>query len=373
MKATLVVLNEPDFLQNRIFSDLPINGVKNYGYMFAELRRQLAAQGIDLATQDIHPPEKSTLVIGLDEVAFFQKYQRQSGQLLYLLLNEPATYYPEVWKKENHAVFDRVFTYDYTLADGIKYIHHYFAIDLDSYPPFQKVTEAEFSARKLLVLMAGMFQFTKALPGSSSLLYTRYRSLLWFGKHWPQDFDFFSRGIAPSLYRSFRGLGVLQRLLPKVITSSIVDVVAARRRRPIDAISRGPVSPNDKLNVIRNYRFVICYENTRLPGYISEKLFDCLFAGCVPVYLGEPNIGKFVPAECFIDRAAFATDAALAEFIRRMPYAEYARYIEAMRLFVEGVERQKFGSDANARRIADVVLADLQGKPLQVGSPINFV
>ena len=372
MKATLVVLNEPDFLQNRIFSDLPINGVKNYGYMFAELRRQLAAQGIDLATQDINPPENSQLVIGLDEVAFFKTYQRQPGQHLYLMLNEPATYYPEVWKKENHAVFDRIFTYDYTLADGQKYIHHYFAIDLDSYPPFVGVTEAEFDARKLLVLMAGMFQFTKPAPGSSSLLYTRYRTLLWFGKHRPQDFDFFSRGIAPSLYRSFRGLGVLQRLLPKAITEPIVDLVAARRRQPIEAISRGPVKPNDKLSVIRNYRFVVCYENTRLPGYISEKLFDCLFAGCVPVYLGEPNIGKFVPPECFIDRAAFASDAELADFLQKMPYADYARYIAAMRRFIESVERQKFGSQANAQRVAQVLLADLKGEPVPLKQPVDL-
>ena len=87
MKATSVVFNEPDFLQNRIFSDLPINGVKNYGYVFAEMRRQLADKSIDLATQDINSPEKSTLVIGLDVVDFFQTYQRKPRQLLYLLLN----------------------------------------------------------------------------------------------------------------------------------------------------------------------------------------------------------------------------------------------------------------------------------------------
>jgi hypothetical protein len=372
MKATLVVLNEPDFLQNRIFSELPINGVKNYGYMFAELRRQLTVVGIDLSTQDINPPEESALVIGLDEVTFFKTYRRVPGQRLYLLLNEPATYYPEVWKKENHAVFDRVFTYDYTLADGVKYIHHYFAIDLDSYPPFKGVTEAEFNARKLLVLMAGMFQFTKPKEGSNSLLYTRYRTLLWFGKHWHQHFDFFSRGIAPSLYRSFRGLGVLQRVLPRIVTEPIVNIIAARRQRPIEAINRGPVLPNDKLNVIRNYRFAVCYENTRLPGYISEKLFDCLFASCVPVYLGEPNISKFVPAECFIDRSSFATDAALADFLKQMSYSDYMCYIAAMKRFVEGVERQKFGSEANARRVASVLLADLNGQTIIPGQPIDF-
>lgn len=358
MKATLVVLNEPDFLQNRIFSDLPIKGVKNYGYMFAEMRRQLADRGIDLATQDINPPEESTLLIGLDVVDFFQTYQRKPRQLLYLLLNEPATYYPEVWNKENHAPFDRVFTFDYTLADGEKYIYHYFAIDLDSYPPFRHVTEEEFNQRKLLVLMAGMFQFTRPAPASNSLLFTRYRTLRWFGKHLPQQFDFYSRGINPSLYRSFRGLGILQRILPKAVTDWLTTVVANNRQQAVDALNRGPVPPLEKLSVIRSYRFVVCYENTRTPGYISEKLFDCLFSGCVPVYLGEPNIQRFVPVECFIDRQNFATDAELATFLREMPYKVYKRYIIAMRQFVEGVERQKFGSEANAMRVAKVLLAD---------------
>lgn len=359
MKATLVVLNEPDFLQNHIFSDLPINGVKNYGYMFAEMRRELADKGIDLATQDINPPEESTLIIGLDVVDFFQTYQRKPGQLLYLLLNEPATYYPQVWDKANHAPFDRVFTWDYTLADDKKYIHHYFAIDLDNYPPFKAVTKAEFNRRKLLVLMAGMFQFAPPPSGSNSLLYIRYKTLRWFGQHLPQQFDFYSRGIDPASYRSFRGLGLLQRVLPRLVADQLANAVANRRRRIVKAINRGPVPPLEKLATLRSYRFVVCYENTRTPGYISEKLFDCLFAGCVPVYLGEPNIRQFIPENCLVDRQAFATDAELASFLKQMPYLQYTKYIEAIRRFIQGVERQKFGSEANAKRITQVILTDL--------------
>lgn len=361
MKATLYVLHKPnftDFINNRIFSDQPVSGIKNYGYMFAAMRRQLAKHGIDLSTQDINPPEESDLIISVDEVVFFQTYQRQAGQHVYLLLNEPATYFPEVWKKENHAVFDRVFTYDYELVDGQKYIHHYFAIDLDDYPPFQEVSEEEFNRRKLLVLMAGMFQVTPPLPGSDSLLYTRYQTLVWFGRHLRQQFDFYSRGVGGN-FHNFRGLGVLQRLLPRAVTTRLAGLVARRRRRFIDALNKGPVPPFDKLAVIRAYRFVVCYENTRLAGYISEKMFDCLFAGCVPVYLGEPNIERFIPADCYIDRRRFATDAELADFLQRMTYTEYAGYLGHMRAFVEGVERQKFGSEANAWRIDEVILADL--------------
>jgi hypothetical protein len=361
MKATLYVLHKPDFLDfinNKIFSDLPVSGIKNYGYMFAAMRRQLAQHNIDLATQDINPPEDSKIIISVDEVAFFQTYQRQPGQQVYLMLNEPATYFPEVWKKENHQVFDRIFTYDYNLADSKKYIHHYFAIDLEDYPPFQNVSEVEFNQRKLLVLMAGMFQLTKPVAGSDSLLYTRYQTLLWFGKHLPQQFDFYSRGIGGN-FHNFKGLGILQRVLPRQLTTRLANMVASRRRRVIDALNNGPVPPLEKLTVIRSYRFVVCYENTRLPGYISEKIFDCLFAGCVPIYLGEPNIQNFVPPACFINRQAFATDAELAKFLLAMSYKEYSIYIKSMQVFIEGVERQKFGSEANAWRVNEVILADL--------------
>jgi hypothetical protein len=136
--------------------------------------------------------------------------------------------------------------------------------------------------------------------------------------------------------------------------------VATRRQRVVQALNKGPVPPLDKLAVIRSYRFVVCYENTSTPGYISEKLFDCLFAGCVPVYLGEPNIRQVIPEGCFIDRKAFATDAELADFLTQMPYKRYSEYIESMRQFAQGIERQKFGSEANAQRVTEVLLDDLR-------------
>ena len=56
------------------------------------------------------------------------------------------------------------------------------------------------------------------------------------------------------------------------------------------------------------YRFVMAYENFRgRRGYISEKIFDALQAGSVPVYLGEERIAEFVPPEAFVDARNFRT------------------------------------------------------------------
>jgi len=42
-----------------------------------------------------------------------------------------------------------------------------------------------------------------------------------------------------------------------------------------------------KKPIMEQYKFSIYHENARnIPGYITEKIFDSFFAGCVPVYWG---------------------------------------------------------------------------------------
>jgi hypothetical protein len=45
--------------------------------------------------------------------------------------------------------------------------------------------------------------------------------------------------------------------------------------------------------------FVLCMENSMLPGYISEKIHDGFSSDRVTLYLGEPNIENYVPPETF--------------------------------------------------------------------------
>jgi hypothetical protein len=43
-----------------------------------------------------------------------------------------------------------------------------------------------------------------------------------------------------------------------------------------------------------------------------------------------------------------------------MQYPEYRQYTDAISSFIQGVEHEKFGSEANARRISEVILRDIQ-------------
>jgi len=59
----------------------------------------------------------------------------------------------------------------------------------------------------------------------------------------------------------------------------------------------------NKIELLRNYRFNICYENSNHVGYVTEKLFDAKFAGCIPLYYGDPLYSAidFNP-KCFLNR-----------------------------------------------------------------------
>lgn len=50
---------------------------------------------------------------------------------------------------------------------------------------------------------------------------------------------------------------------------------------------RGDHLQNEKLNTLSNYRFNMCFENTILTGYCTEKLIHAKLAGCVPIYWGD--------------------------------------------------------------------------------------
>lgn len=82
-----------------------------------------------------------------------------------------------------------------------------------------------------------------------------------------------------------------------------------------------------KFEVLSRYRFCLCFENMAMDGYITEKLFDCLYAGTIPLYLGAPDIEKFVPENVYVDCRKFSSWEAMWEEVKAMP----ANKIEEMR------------------------------------------
>ena len=121
---------------------------------------------------------------------------------------------------------------------------------------------------------------------------------------------------------------------------------AKQRRWPnpvyaaVAAASKGTVV--SKAETLSRYKFAICFENMILPGWITEKIFDCFAAGCVPVYWGAPEITDVIPAECFIDMRQFEGFHDLRDFLHGMTPTQVTRHRDAARAFLESPAYDRF-------------------------------
>ena len=83
----------------------------------------------------------------------------------------------------------------------------------------------------------------------------------------------------------------------------------------------------ERIAISARHRFVLAFENARDVDYVTEKFFEPLEYGAVPVYWGAPNIEDFAPGDhCYIDASKFASAKELADFLRSMTDDEYMRY-----------------------------------------------
>jgi len=59
-------------------------------------------------------------------------------------------------------------------------------------------------------------------------------------------------------------------------------------------------SVQDKLGFLQNYKFSICFENSKTDGYISEKLSDAFEAGTIPIYYGDDTVLELLNNRSYI-------------------------------------------------------------------------
>jgi alpha-1,3-fucosyltransferase 10 len=91
----------------------------------------------------------------------------------------------------------------------------------------------------------------------------------------------------------------------------------------------GSNSSKLRWQVYSRYKFVLALENANCTDWVTERVFDVLKSGSVPVYLGTDTIDEFLPCKnCIIKASDFADPAALAEHLHYLAdnssaYEEY--------------------------------------------------
>ena len=94
------------------------------------------------------------------------------------------------------------------------------------------------------------------------------------------------------------------------ITSNLQRLDGHRRRLaflgrlqgalPFDLFGRGFRPVEDKWDALAPYRYAIAFESKVAPGYFTEKLMDCFVALAMPIYVGAPDIERYLPAEAMV-------------------------------------------------------------------------
>ncbi|MEK7546595.1 MAG: glycosyltransferase family 10 [Patescibacteria group bacterium] len=101
----------------------------------------------------------------------------------------------------------------------------------------------------------------------------------------------------------------------------------------VKRVWRGKVP--DKLKTMSEYKFGLAFENDITSGWVSEKIFDCMAAGTIPVYYGAPDIDKLVPKDCFIDFRKFGGYSELNAFLRNLGPEEISKFRTAISAFLK--------------------------------------
>lgn len=92
---------------------------------------------------------------------------------------------------------------------------------------------------------------------------------------------------------------------------------------------KGPVS--DKLKTLEKYQMAVVVENSA--DYMSEKVFDALFAGCMPIYVGPDPTSFGIP-----EHLVFRSDSNLASFsaaLDRAKTVDPELWIQDLKAFLE--------------------------------------
>jgi hypothetical protein len=118
---------------------------------------------------------------------------------------------------------------------------------------------------------------------------------------------------------------------------------------------RGPARNSDILGLLAKYRFALVYEDARFPGYVSERIFDCFFARCIPIYSGAPDVAQYVPPSAFIDVRQFVTFPELERFLMRLTEDDARRYVDAAHAFLISPRFERWCADHFARDVVDAL------------------
>lgn len=91
-----------------------------------------------------------------------------------------------------------------------------------------------------------------------------------------------------------------------------------------------PNGVSDKLDFQKKHKFVIASENSSHSGYTTEKIVQAFAAQAIPIYWGNPNVGKVFNEEAFINCHKFSSFTDVVEQVKKIDEDDML-YLEMLR------------------------------------------
>lgn len=356
--------------KNRMLTDFSTSewGGDNTNYPIALLCEKLMNDGHRVSTIDTGNIDEYDKVIFLEYPEFrrtgrpnkyLKRLSKKGYAEIYLLCIDSPAVKPNNWVRDNHKYFRKIFTWHDDYVDNKRY----FRVHSTSHKKSDKMMIPLSEKKKLCVLTARQ----KISDDPRELYSERVKIIRWFEQNHPRDLDLFGYGWDEHIFKGklkflnlidyyMKRIGNLfpehlgiKNILNKAAKFNYLSGKLMSGGKQLYPSYRGPAS--SLRATLKDYRFCICLENSSFPGWITERIFDCFLSGCVPVYLGDPNISSRIPADTFIDMRQFASYHELYSYLKSMPEGEYLNYIDAIRSFLESDKNYPFTAEYFAETV----------------------
>ena len=329
---------QQDRVKNASFEEIDRHHTYNPTFTNRLLRAEFLKRGIELNNPDINQGK---------EVAFSILHDGQEINHIpspkYLIATENPYICPLNIDQHYLQSFDGVFTWNTNLLHLLNTTHVFIPnqIEVKDTPSFanRPIFSCIINANKAF-----------PTPVNDDLYQERIRVIRWYEKNAPQYFSLYGLGWSKP-EPAFTFSKKISRRVKRLATQAF-------GYRPFPSYA-GEVA--DKGSVYQMTKFGYCYENVaNLPDYISEKIFDCFFNGCVPVYWGSNTIENHIPSNCYIDRRNFKNTEETHQFLLSIDEAHYRQYQDNIKNFLASAKAMEFDTTSYVSIIVNKVLSDLQ-------------
>jgi hypothetical protein len=307
---------------NRAFDESAQKIGANLHRWALSLRENLCQLGCEINTADRHPHGHA-----VDAVVFmdFPDHNDHLAKKLlsiktkhYLITNESPIIRPQNFFPEHHQSFDAIFTYNRDIVDNAR------VFELQPYGfslnDIRHAVNIDYFDKALVCAIAG----NKSNPGGTELYNFRKADYLALSTYGRSTFEVYGK------------------------------------QWESERVNHAGLTVN-KYETLSKYRFSLCYENTTLRSwYISEKLFDVICAGTVPVYAGPSEIERLLPPEAVILRSRFGTVEELLRYLHEITPEDHARYLRAGTDWLRSGHADRWRIEKNTERLAAFLSNDLR-------------